>query len=214
MRREKEKNILFNGIYCFKFRNDFSRRSFGEFGNDEDDCGSKKECRKKFINGEPADTKVFAHGGEYIFPDENHCTAGKHTCNCCGMGNLFPEKADEHKRAEGCAKACPGEGNNVEDNAVFIKSNDDTEKCNKNKDDFGTAHDLFVGCSSVENLLIKVFGKSGSGNKKIGVGRTDCCGKNTGHDYTGNDRGKKLSANDDENVFSTGRGKKNFFGGK
>ena len=66
----------------------------------------------------------------------------------------------------------------------------------------------------MKNSLIKVLRKCGSRNEKIGIGRAYCCRKDSGHDYAGNDRRKKFSADYDKYVFRAGRGKKSFFGGK
>ena len=68
--------------------------------------------------------------------------------------------------------------------------------------------------SFVENTLVKVFGKCGSRNKQIGIGRTYGCRKDSGHDYAGNDRRKKFSADYDKYIFRAGRGKESFFGGE
>ena len=81
--------------------------------------------------------------------------------------------------------------------------------------------EFLLGTNQFPNFNEKAEGKTpvcgckcGCGDKQIGVGRADGCRKNTGHNHAGKDRRKKFSADDDEDVFCAGRGKKSFFGGK
>ena len=93
----------------------------------------------------------------------------------------LPEEGEEHERSEGCAEACPSEGYNLEDNAVFIKSDYYGDNCNNEKRDSCYEHNLLIRSLFLNNALENILGNCGSRNKKVGVRGADSCRKNSCH---------------------------------
>lgn len=144
---------------------DLLRRRSVQKADDDNYKGGNKESGEQFVNSEPTDSEVVTERSENVFPNEDHGTAGDHTGDSAFLGDPFPEEAEQHQRTKSGAEPCPGEGDDFENDAVFVQSDQHTESGDDEKNDPGTGHDLFIRSVPLENPLIEVFGESGGGDQ-------------------------------------------------
>ena len=145
---------LFNiaAANCFKVFFNFFRGSLGYKGEYHNADRREDECGEKFVNSEHA-----AELADNKFPKEYHACAAYHTCDSACLGGTLPEEGEEHEGAECCAKACPSKGNDLENNAVFVKRDYNTDESESKQGNAGNSHNLLVGCILLADALINIL---------------------------------------------------------
>ena len=88
----------------------------GEY-NDCDYC--QNECRQQFIDG-----KHTAEVADNQFPQEYHTAAAEHARNGTPAVGALPEEREENQGPKGGAEARPGKGDDREDDAILVKSDE------------------------------------------------------------------------------------------